>query len=173
LAPSVFPIAEPPPFRWRWFYALPGLVLVVPLLLASDLWLWLLLVTVPVAVVMALLTMMVLRGRRVRFELDDESLRISGSLYGRAIPRAVLRVAEASVINIEGHAKFGQMFKTNGIDLPNYCSGWFCPRGGGNALLFVTDRTRVVVVPTTAGYELLLSPEDPDGFLEALQAEVE
>ncbi len=41
---------------------------------------------------------------------------------------------------------------------------------GEKALLYLTDRKRAVYIPTTAGYSLLLSPADPDGFLSRLRA---
>ena len=36
-------------------------------------------------------------------------------------------------------------------------------------LLCVTDWTRVVYVPTRAGYSVLLSPADPQALLQAIQ----
>ena len=150
-----FPLAKAPVRAWN----------------ASDLILTLLGFIVPPLVSLALLALLMNAGRRVRFELSDDALRIRGDLYGRTIPRSVLQVAQASVIDMKGHPTFGRMLRTNGIGLPNYLSGWFRPHGGGRALLFVTDRARVVAVPTTAGYQLLLSPADPDGFLATLQKE--
>ena len=41
---------------------------------------------------------------------------------------------------------------------------------GENAQLYLTDRSRAVYVPTTAGYSLLLSPADPDRYLSAVRA---
>ena len=137
-----------------------------------DLIPWLPLILAPLVIVPVLILVLT-AGRRVRFELDDDALKVRGDLYGRTIPRSDLRVAEASVIDMKGHPTFGRMLRTNGIGLPNYLSGWFRPKGGGRALLFVTDRTRVVAVPTTAGYELLLSPADPDGFVAALRRQNE
>ena len=61
-------------------------------------------------------------------------------------------------------------WKTNGVGLPGYQAGWFRLRRGGKALLFVTDRTRVVFVPTNEGYSVLLSVPDPDVFLRTLRA---
>jgi hypothetical protein len=54
--------------------------------------------------------------------------------------------------------------------MPGYQSGWFRLKNGEKALLYLTDRSRAVYVPTTAGYSVLLSPDDPDGFLKALTA---
>ena len=60
--------------------------------------------------------------------------------------------------------------RTMGTGLPGYQSGWFRLKNGEKALLYLTDRTKAVYVPTTEGYGLLLSPDDPDGFLGALAA---
>jgi hypothetical protein len=60
--------------------------------------------------------------------------------------------------------------RTMGTGLPGYQSGWFRLANGEKALLYLTDRRRAVYVPTSAGYSLLLSPDDPDAFLEALRS---
>lgn len=57
-----------------------------------------------------------------------------------------------------------------GTGLPGYQSGWFRLANGERALLYLTDRSKAVHVPTTLGYSLLLSPDDPDAFLSALKA---
>ena len=55
--------------------------------------------------------------------------------------------------------------RTNGIGLPNYQAGWFRLNNREKALVFVTDWSRSVIVPTTEDYTLLANPEDPDGFI--------
>ena len=37
-------------------------------------------------------------------------------------------------------------------------------------LLFLTDPSRAVYLPTTGSYTLLIGPADPEGFLAALEA---
>jgi hypothetical protein len=54
--------------------------------------------------------------------------------------------------------------------MPGYQAGWFRLRNGESALLYLTDRTRAVYVPTELGYSLLLSPSDPERFLEAIRS---
>jgi hypothetical protein len=56
-----------------------------------------------------------------------------------------------------------------GTGLPGYRSGWFRLRNGEKALLYLTDTSRAVYVPTTAGYGVLLSPQNPDEFVAALR----
>jgi hypothetical protein len=58
--------------------------------------------------------------------------------------------------------------RTFGTGLPGL-PGRLVPAGERRAaLLYLTDRRKAVYVPTTAGYSLLLSPDDPEGFLAAL-----
>ena len=40
---------------------------------------------------------------------------------------------------------------------------------GEKALVYMTDRTRAVYVPTTAGYSVLVSPADPEAFVSAVR----
>jgi hypothetical protein len=61
-------------------------------------------------------------------------------------------------------------WRTMGTGLPGYQAGWFRLKNGEKALLYLSDRSRAVYVPTTAGYSLLLSPADPDRFLSAVRA---
>ena len=60
--------------------------------------------------------------------------------------------------------------RTNGIGLPDYLAGWFRLNDGRSALLFVTDWSRTIAVPTTAGYDLVLSPDAPDALVAMVKA---
>jgi hypothetical protein len=60
--------------------------------------------------------------------------------------------------------------RTLGTGLPGYKAGWFRLGNGEKALVYLTDLERAVYVPTRAGYSLLLSPADPQAFLNALAA---
>jgi hypothetical protein len=142
-----FPIA-PAASRYLWF--------IVPLSL----------VLLGVIVIVALS----LRGAHAsRFDVLPDGLRLSGDLYGRTIPGAVLRLDEARRVDLSRETDLLPSWRRTGTALPGYTSGWFRLRNGEKALLYLTDRTRAVYVPTTAGYGLLLSPSDPDGFLASLR----
>jgi len=108
--------------------------------------------------------------RNVRVEVSPDTVRIRGDLFGRAIPRATLRSAEASAIDLNAQRDYAPRRRTFGTGLPGYLAGWFRLQNGEKALVFVTDRERVVRVPTTAGYSLLVSVSDPPAFLNALAA---
>jgi hypothetical protein len=103
------------------------------------------------------------------YEITRRSLRIRGTLYGRRIPRRVLSAAEARPTDLSAEPSLVPVRRTNGIGLPGYGAGWFRLASGERVLAFLTDRNRVVYVPTTAGYTLLLSVEDPARFVDELR----
>jgi hypothetical protein len=60
-------------------------------------------------------------------------------------------------------------WRTNGTAIPGYRAGWFKLRNGEKALMFVTETTDVVYLPTREGYSVLMSVTNPDEFLQFLQ----
>ena len=144
---NVFPIA-PAASRYLWFL-IPVLVLLVG--------------------AMALLVTSVRGARASTFEIRPDGLALHGDVYGRFIPRAQLQVALARRVDLATDEGLRPKWRRMGTGLPGYQAGWFRLRNGDKALLYLTDRTRAVYVPTTAGYSLLLSPADPDGFLARLR----
>ena len=58
--------------------------------------------------------------------------------------------------------------RTMGTGLPGYQAGWFRLRNGDRALLYLTDRSKAVYVQTTEGFNVMLSPSQPEKFVEAL-----
>lgn len=122
--------------------------------------------------VFTLLALSVMGSRWARFEISRDQLRIRGDFYGRRVPAAALRAAESRRVDLNASAEFRPRLRTWGTGLPGYQSGWFRLRNGEKALVYLTDRSKAIYVPTTEGYSLLLSPDDPDGFLQALKAAV-
>ena len=108
-------------------------------------------------------------ARRARVEVGATGLRLRGDLYGRTIPLAALRPDAGRLVDLDAEPALRPTMRTLGTALPGYQSGWFRLAGGTRALLYITDRRRVVHLPTTAGYDLLLSVADPAAFLAALR----
>jgi hypothetical protein len=102
-----------------------------------------------------------------RFEVSEQGLRIRSAVYGRSLPTEALIPEEARIVDLRRELQ--PTSRTNGIGMPGYSAGWFRLRGHGRALLFVTDRRRVVYVPTRQGYPLLVSVQRPEEFLQSLQ----
>lgn len=132
---------------------------------ARPLW-WIAIILVPLVL---LFSFFAYSSRATRFELSPEGLAIRGTLYGRKLPWSKLEVAEARIVDLKTDTDYQPTLRTNGFGLPGYQAGWFRLRREGRGLLFVTDRSRVVAIPTRNGYTLLLSVRDPEAFLEALQ----
>jgi hypothetical protein len=107
-------------------------------------------------------------SRHVSFEVTSAGLRIAGDIYGRAIPIESLDLSLARVTDLNQDSEHRLKWRTNGAGLPGYASGWFKLQNGEKALVFVTDRRRVLYVPTAEGYSVLMSAADPDGLLQTL-----
>jgi hypothetical protein len=133
-------------------------------------WLILLVPGLILFVVIGIVGAAVIAARSARFEVSSAGLRLRGDVYGRLIPIEQLRGASAVRVDFAAAPELTPARRTMGTGLPGYRSGWFRLRNGDTALLYVTDMSRVVHVPTTAGYSVLLSPAEPDRFLAALRS---
>lgn len=71
-------------------------------------------------------------------------------------------------MDLRGEPDLAPRRRTMGTALGDYSAGWFRLRSGEKALLYLTDRRRVVYIPTLDGYSLLLSQSEPRRFLDAL-----
>ena len=57
-----------------------------------------------------------------------------------------------------------------GLRLHGDMYGRLVSANGEKALLYVTDSAKAVYVPTRLDFAVLVSPEDPDGFLGAIKS---
>jgi len=145
---------------------------IFPIAPAASRYLWFM---IPVVVILlgavALLATSIRGAQSSTFEIRPDGLRLRGDLWGRFIPKAQLRADLARRVDLTQEEGLRPKWRRVGTALPGYQCGWFRLRNGDKALLYLTDRTRAVYVPTTAGYVLLLSPADPDGFLSTLRVD--
>jgi hypothetical protein len=111
------------------------------------------------------------RGSRVsRFELSNAGLRLRGDLYGRLIPANTIRGRAARIVDLASTRDLQPRWRTMGTAYPGYRAGWFRLRNGEKALVYLTETNRTVYVPTRNGYSVLLTPQQPERFLERLRA---
>jgi hypothetical protein len=103
-------------------------------------------------------------SRHVSFEVSDQGLRISKATYGRFIPKEEIAVEGVKVINLNLDSEYKPRLRTNGIGLPGYAEGWFKLKNNEKALLFVTDNSSIVYIPTTGDYSVLLSVREAEEF---------
>jgi hypothetical protein len=143
---------------------------VFPIAPAASRYLWIL---VPVCVlligVLIMLAISLRGGRASQFTVSPDSLRLHGDWYGRTLPLSQLRITEARRVDLKADTGLRPSWRRIGTGLPGYSAGWFKLRNGEKALLYLTDQSKAVYVPTTQGYSLLLSPADPDEFLAAIR----
>lgn len=118
--------------------------------------------------IFVLLASTIFSAKLLRVEVSETGVRIRGDLYGRTIPAADLKTSEASLVDLRKGPYYPQ-WKTNGVGLPGYLSGWFRLTNREKALLYVTDTSRVVRIPTRKGYSLLVSVAEPERFLEQVR----
>lgn len=104
-----------------------------------------------------------------KLEITEKGLRLSGELYGRFIPSTELKLEQSRLVDLKREPNLAPVIRTFGTGLPGYSTGWYRLRNGEKALLYLTDRSHAVYVPTTAGYAVLVSPKDPASFLAQLQ----
>lgn len=130
----------------------------------------------PLALVVVLLVLVfgllacTMRGSRTsRFEVSPDGLRLRGDLYGRLIPADAIRGDSVRVVDLTATPELRPQVRTFGTSLGGYQAGWFRLRNREKALLYLTDRRNAVYVPTTKGYSLLLSPREPQRFVEHLR----
>jgi hypothetical protein len=112
----------------------------------------------------------VLRMDRVTFNVSGNGLDIQGDLYNRKLALSALDLAQAKRLSQSEYEAMRPTLKLNGVGAPGYLSGWFMLRGVGKAFIYVTDKNKAVFIPTTEGFGLMLTPDDPDSFLSALRA---
>jgi hypothetical protein len=131
-------------------------------------------ILVPVAglllAILVLLGVTVRGSQATRFEVSPEGLRIRGDLYGRLVPAAALRGRLARAVDLRAERTLAPAVRTFGTGLPSYRAGWFHLANGEKALVYLTDPSRVVYVPTTAGWSVLVSATDPAAMVARLRA---
>jgi hypothetical protein len=107
--------------------------------------------------------------RRHRLTLDAGGLEVATSFYRRRLALAELQIDQARVIDLDERTEFKPVVKTNGTSLPGFHSGWFRLRNMRKALVATVGGKRVLHLPTTRGFDLLLQPRRPQALLERLQ----
>ena len=120
-------------------------------------------------VVIGLLVYVGYSSRHINFAVNDQGLRISPGFYGRFIPKEDINTEGVKVINLKIESEYKPNWRTNGAGLPGYAAGWFKLQNKEKALLFVTDRSRVVYIPTNKDYSVLLGVQQAEEFADLIK----
>jgi len=137
---------------------------------ASPKPLWFLaIICVILTIVLLALAYTAYSSRNSRVEIENDHIKLVGDFWGREIPFRLLDVPDARILDLASNVEYSPKRRTLGTGMPGYTSGWFRLRSGEKALVYLTRRHDVVYIPTSDGYSLLLSVEEPQRFVEALQ----
>lgn len=107
--------------------------------------------------------------RRHRLALTADGIDITTTFYRQRLRLSDLRLDEARALDLDEHPELKPLLKTNGYSIPGFRSGWFRLRGMQRAFVALADGRRVLWIPTTAGYGLLLQPRQPQTLLDRLR----
>lgn len=103
-------------------------------------------------------------SRRVAFAVGDGRLAVRGDVFAETIALADLDLEKARAVDLTTDPALGLRWRILGTGLPGYSAGEFSLRNGELALVFVSDRKKVLHLPRRGAPALLLSVADPEAF---------
>jgi len=101
--------------------------------------------------------------------IDGAGIDVRTTLYRRRLAWSDLDLAAARVIDIDEHPDRKPLLKSNGVSIPGFRSGWFRSRAFAKLFVATAGGSRLLWLPTTLGYTLLLQPRNPAALLERLR----
>jgi hypothetical protein len=107
-------------------------------------------------------------GREMTFEITPAGIKLGGNFYERTVPFESMLAKRAKIADFNTEPGLRPALRTNGIAMSGYQSGWYQLRNGEKALLFVTGNRKSIYIPTVGGYALLISPPEPERFMQEL-----
>jgi len=107
--------------------------------------------------------------KRHRLQIDDAGIEVVTTFYRQRIAFPEMKLDAARVIRLDEHPDLKPLLKSNGYALPGFRSGWFRLRNWHKAFVAASDGERLLWLPTTRGFDLLLQPKDPQRLLARLR----
>ena len=101
--------------------------------------------------------------------IDDTGIDIRTTLYRRRLRWVDLDLSAARVIDLDETPERKPLLKSNGVSIPGFRSGWFRSRALAKLFVATAGGSRLLWLPTTLGYSLLLQPGSPAALLERLR----
>jgi hypothetical protein len=108
--------------------------------------------------------------RRRSVTLEAGELVIRAGVHTRRVAASRLELERARIVDLEERTELLPGRGTFGASLPGYQTGWFRTLKWGKGFYLLTDRRRVLWLPEHGGPHLLLSLQQPQALLAALNA---
>ena len=105
--------------------------------------------------------------KHTSISLNNNEVIIKTFLYGRKIPIGDILINEVEAINLNQNAEYNISIRTNGIGLPNFHLGWMRLKNNKKALVYLTSRDNVLLMPTK-DFVVLFSMERTAEFIEKI-----
>ena len=135
-------------------------------------------IAAPVALITSLLIMLFiffsvftwfyLIGRRTSFALIETHLIIRNSAHGKHFAYSELKTEEARIVDLQAEPQYRPGAKIFAVKAFFFYGGAFHLHTGEKAHVILTNTPQAVYIPTHRDHALLLSPDDPEAFLQAL-----
>lgn len=101
--------------------------------------------------------------------VSGDSLVIRNSLFGREIAGETIRFDETRVIDLARESELQPKWRTMGVGIFKYRTGWFRLRNGEKALAFLGSGKDVLYAPTNSGYVLMFDTADAETLLSKVK----
>jgi hypothetical protein len=104
-----------------------------------------------------------------KISVGNGFLTVKSTFYGKKIPLNEINVDGVRKLNLgsDWDKDYRVTLRTNGIGLSGYTVGWMRLHNGHKALVYITDKTNVALIPT-AKFDVMFSTNDFDGLKNAL-----
>lgn len=115
------------------------------------------------------MTVLFATARNYKLEVSNGRLSIKSLLYNTDIELSRVDAEGVRLVNLKTE---GIRFRSrkNGLGVPGLKVGWFAG-DGGRYKLYVTDREKVLLIPTQDGYTILFSTNDGQAIIRAIKSE--
>ena len=118
---------------------------------------------------LAMFVLMLAMMRRHRLLHDAAGIELATTFYTRRLAWPELRLQDARVVSLDERTELKPSLKSNGMSLPGFRSGWFRSRHLKKLLVATAGGDRVLWLPTTRDFDLLLQPRNPRAALDRLR----
>src|SRR5690606_24030480 len=103
----------------------------------------------------------------VRIVVADGNLVAGGMFYKIRMPLAQIDARNVRLLPADD--PFRLRWRTNGLGWPGLSLGWFTTNGSKRVFAAITGKTYRVYIPTSGGFDIVLTPEDPDALIAAIE----